>query len=433
MIATKRKEQLETRKQTDLLNDLYLLSINHKTAPVAIREKFSISDGILYDALHNLKSCGLKGSHVVLSTCNRTEIYFRSQEINLSLSKIYSFFKEYLGIEQKLVQEYSTVSNGLDVVSYIFKLASGLESLVLGEKQILSQVKHAYSIAQEENTLDDVLEKLFQAAIKTAKSVHKNTSISQSSQSISSVAVDMAHELCGPIKTKSVMILGAGLMAKLALEHIEKIGGAKEVVVLNRSPHRVIKFSENYKIDKSFPFENVYEVMNDVDILIMAAGAPHFIVFAEQFKEFRKDTKKPLYIFDISIPRNMDSEFGRLPNITLMDIDTLQEAYNKMTYADVKELGNAEIIILKGMDKFMESVSHKDVDSLIKDLKQKIENERLNKLSKYNGKTNFTKEELDYITKNILNSVLHEPLTTLKKAQTSRNEKADLIRELFGL
>ena len=416
MILTKRKEKSEKKEQKDLLiNNLYLLSINHKTAPVVIREKFAISENSLNNAFQNLKSCGLNESYVILSTCNRTEIYFQSKDANSSLNKIYSFFKDYLSIEPKLVQEYSILSNGLDVVSHIFKLASGLDSLVLGEKQILSQVKYAYSVAQKENTLDDVLEKLFQSAMKAAKDVHENTDISKSSQSISSVAIDMANEICGPIKTKSVMVLGAGLMAKLALEHIEKIGGAKEVMVLNRSPHRVIEFSENYKIDKSFPFEKVYEVMNDTDVLVMAAGAPHFIVFAEQFKELRKDSNKPLYIFDISMPRNVDSEFGRLPNVKLMDIDGLQETYNKMTHANIKDLKDAEKILSKGIGGFIESISNKEIDSLIKGLKEKTENIRLEKLLKFKkNKTSFTPEELDYITKNIVNSIVHEEILNLK-------------------
>ena len=418
------------------LKDLFLFAVNHKTAPVAVREKFAIPEYALSEASQNLKTYKTLKSFLLLSTCNRTEIYFRADDIEKALEDIYNFFAKYLGVEQKITKEYNTLIMEDAVVQQAFKVASGLDSLVLGESQVLSQVKCAYSIAQKEKTLDDILEFLFQGVIKTAKAIHKNTNISKSSQSISSAAIDLANKVCGPLKTKAILVLGAGKMAKLALEHIQKIGGAKEIVVLNRSPHRVIEFSDKYKIDKSIPFESVYEAMNDIDIVIAATGAPHFIVFAEQFKGVRKDSTNPLFIFDISMPRNVDSEFGKLENVKLMDIDNLQTIYNQTTNTDSQDLKQAHEIIQQSINRFYEEVEKQNIDPIIKRLKEKFETIRTEKLLKLKrAKSTFSSEELDYITKNIINTILHEPIKNLKdsKFYGSQGEKVQILRDLFEI
>ena len=418
------------------LKNLYLFTVNHKTSPVAVREKFAIPEYRLIEANQSLKSYKTLESFIILSTCNRTEIYFTSNNFEIGLKDIFDFLKQFLGLEVKIAKEYSAILKENEVIEHAFKLASGLDSLVLGETQILSQVKFAYSTAQSEKTLDKTLELLFQSIIKTAKEVHQKTNLSKNSQSISSAAIDLADKIAGPVKTKSVMVLGAGNMAKLALEHILKIGGSKETVVLNKSPHRVIEFSEKYKIDRSFPFEDIYNVLNDVDILVCAAGAPHFIIFAQQFKQFRKDENKELFIFDVSMPRNIDSEFGKLPNIKLYDIDSLQTAYSLTIRTDNEDLKQAEKIILEGTKTFYNQIANQDVELLIKDLKEKVENIKKDKLVKLtNGKTSFTKEEVDYIANNLINTMLHMPIKTLKDSNFlgSQEEKIQVIRDLFGL
>lgn len=391
--------------------NLFLFSVNHKTAPVPIREKFAIPDYALAEAVQNLKSYKSLKSFLVLSTCNRTEIYFVTEELTKAEEDIYSFFKSKLGIEKKIVKEYSIFSTSNEVTKHAFKLAAGLDSLVIGESQVLSQVKNAYSLAQKEKTLDFTLELLFQNAIKSAKEIHKKTNLSKNCQSISSAAVDLADTVCGPLKTKSTMVLGAGNMAKLALEHIVKLGGAKETIALNRSPHRVIEFSDKYKIDKTVPFENIYEVLNDIDVLICAAGAPHFIVFAEQFKQVRKDTSKSLFIFDVSLPRNIDSEFGKLDNVKLYDVDTLQEVYNKTNPIKEEDLNKTNEIILNYKNDFLDLLENEAKSTNIKELKESFEKTRQEKLSNLlKNKSSFTREEVDYITKNITNTIFHELL-----------------------
>ena len=163
--------------ETSHLKNLYLFSVNHKTAPVTIREKFAIPDYALNDAINNLKTYKSISSFLILSTCNRTEIYFTCNDLQNALPDIYSFFEKYQGIEQKIAKEYSTLIKERGIIDYLFKVSCGLDSMVLGESQVLSQVKHAYSLAQKENTLDDTLEKLFQFSIKAAKEVHKKTNL----------------------------------------------------------------------------------------------------------------------------------------------------------------------------------------------------------------------------------------------------------------
>ena len=397
------------------IKNLYLFTVNHKTAPVVIREKFAIPEYSLKETYQDLKKFSNLNSFFILSTCNRTEIYFTAKDLQDAISNVFNFLSNHLSLESKVVQEYCSILQENEVVNHIFKLACGLDSLVIGEKQILSQLKSAYAVAQTEKTLDLTLEILLQNAIKCAKEIHTNTNLSTKSQSISSVAVELANKVCGPLKTKSVIVLGAGTMAKLALEHILKIGGAKETVVLNKSPHRVIEFSEKYKVTRSFPFEDVYTVLNEVDILICAAGAPHFILFAEQFKNVRKDSNKSLFIFDVSMPRNIDDEFGRLSNVTLYDIDSIQQSSAFSDRTDTEEINKAEAIIIKNIKTLYSKLPSTEKENTIKKLREDFETIRQEKLTKLSGqKNNFSKEELDYITKNITNTIFHELLKTIK-------------------
>ena len=161
------------------IKNLYLFTVNHKTAPVAVREKFSIPEYNLTEANQNLKNYKSLKSFLILSTCNRTEIYFTTDDLHVALLDIHSFFAKYLNIEQKIAKEYNNITKENEVIIHAFKLGCGLDSLVVGEKQILSQIKCAYSIAQKEKTLDKTLELLFQLVIKNAKEVHKNTSLSK--------------------------------------------------------------------------------------------------------------------------------------------------------------------------------------------------------------------------------------------------------------
>lgn len=416
--------------------DLYLLTVSHKTAPVAVREKFAIHEYNLTEATKTLKEYKSLKSFIILSTCNRTEIYFKTKELDLALNDLYSFLNAYINLEQKFAKEYSTVLRETDVINHAFRVASGLDSLVLGESQVLSQVKAAYSIAQKESILGNTLELLFQSVINCAKEIHKKTNLSKNCQSISSAAIDLANKVCGPLSTKRIMILGAGKMAELALEHIVKLGGAQETVVLNRSPHRVIEFADKYKTDRSIPFESVYEAMNDVDIVIAATGAPHFIIFAEQFSKIRKDSNKSLLIIDISMPRNVDSEFGKLNNITLMDIDGLKLIYNEKDYTENVDLKKSEELIKEYISSFIEKISKEPLDSIIRELKEYIEKIRSDKLSQFKpNKDTFTSEELDYITKNIVSTILHKPVKNLRNKHwlNSKQETIDLLKELFEL
>ena len=415
------------------VKDLYLFTVNHNTAPVAVREKFAIPEYSLKEIIKTLKSLRSFDSFFVLSTCNRTEIYFISSNEDNSLRDLYKFFASHIGIEEKLVKEYSLILKKINVVNHYFRLACGLESLVIGEKQILSQIKSAYAVAQEEHILGNILELMTQNALKSAKEVHKQTNLSANSQSISSAAVDLANNIAGPLKTKSVMVLGAGNVAKLALEHIVKTGGAKETIALNRSPHRVIEFSDKYKIDRTIAFDDIYKELNDVDILICAAGAPHFIIFAEQFKNYRKDPSKSLYIFDLSLPRNIDSEFGKLANVQLVDIDSIQSIYSKTTRTNYKDIKSSEELVSKHIKSFFSSLDNEDTNKLIREIREKAENIRKLKFEKHSkSKKQFTKEEVDYITKNIVNSILHNPIKLLKKTHPEINY-SKVVREILDL
>ncbi|OGI18704.1 MAG: glutamyl-tRNA reductase [Candidatus Melainabacteria bacterium RIFCSPHIGHO2_02_FULL_34_12] len=414
------------------IKNLYLFTVNHKTAPVAIREKFSIPEYSLTEANQKLKNYKSLKSFFILSTCNRTEIYFKSENEEKGLNEICHFFISYLGLEKKIIEEYSTIITGCEMLEHAFKVASGLDSLVIGESQVLSQVKTAYSIAQKEHTLDNILELIFQNSIKCAKRIHKETNLSKNCQSISSAAIDLADNVAGPLKTKSIMVLGAGKMAELALEHIIKKGGSKETIVLNRSPHRVIEFSDKYKTDKSIPFESVYEAMNDVDIVIAATGAPHAIIFADQFNKVRKDPARELFIFDISMPRNIDAEFTKTKNVNLMDIDSLQHIYNKTVESSNEDLKNAEKIISENTNELYIELSKTSIQNLIKELKEKTEKIRSEKLLKLtSNKNSFTKDEVDYITQNIISTILHTPIKNLKAA--NKEEKIQILKDLFEI
>ncbi len=299
------------------------LGLNHTTAPVHLRERLAFSEEQVRSSLSRL-SCGRIPSSllelVVVSTCNRTEIYAASNQS--AFAELEAFLSETRGVPVADFGSYSYRLKDLDAVRHLFDVAAGLDSLVIGEPQILGQITRALELARGQDAAGPTLNRLFQAAIHAGKRVRTETAISRNSASVPSLAASVAERNVRYIKTASVVVLGAGEMAELTVEALRK-RGAQKIRVVNRTLERARELVQRWNAEAS-TFESLQQTLGEADILISSTGAPHIIVDAKMIREaMRSRHERPLVLIDIAVPRDIDPDCASLPHVRLFDIDRL--------------------------------------------------------------------------------------------------------------
>ena len=296
---------------------LAVLGLNHKTVSVDIREKFSISEESAQEGLlHLSEQEGIKEA-VVLSTCNRTEIYAVLKEEE-DKEELYRFFLTLSG-NSKAEKEYFFFYTGTECIRHLFRVVSGLDSMVLGESQILNQIKTAYTGALAVHATRTILNPLFHRAITTGKRVRTETRISTSAVSVSYAAVKMAEKILGSLERKKALVFGAGDAAELLVKHLQG-RGLREVVVTNRHPKRAEELARKFD-GTTLPFHEAVASAEDVDVFITATGATQYIVKAWDVRNLMmKRNNKPLVVIDIAVPCDVEPEVGNIKNVTLCNI-----------------------------------------------------------------------------------------------------------------
>jgi len=301
-----------------------VIGLSHKTAPVQLRERFSVSPSKLPETLSAFtRSTGLS-SCVLLSTCNRTELYTLLSSMDGELSKVKEFLAHYHEIDLSEFDRSLYVMSGEKGIEHLFKVASGLDSLVLGESEIAGQVKQAYQIAHEEKKVEKVLHLLFQRTLRVAKKVRSETGIGRGLCSVGSVAALMAEKIFGNLSHRTILVIGAGKMGELTARHLLK-AGASSILVSNRSLLRAEELAKRLK-GKAVTFDHLLENLEKVDIAISSTAAPHVVVTKEQVVQVMKKRRgKPLFLIDIAVPRDIDPAANRVENVFLYDIDDLEK------------------------------------------------------------------------------------------------------------
>ncbi len=415
-----------------------VLGINHNTAPLDIRERFAISESRLPDALQRLCALPDVEESIIVSTCNRVELIVAQKS---GVADIRSFLEDYFQIETRQFEPHLYEYREEEAVRHLFRVAASLDSLVVGEAQILGQVKEAYATGRAVGTVRggvDGLDALMTRAFAVAKRVRTETAIGSSSVSIASVAVELAKKIFGSLQGKNVYLVGAGKMSELAARHLIA-HGAGSIFVANRTYERAQALAQKFN-GEAIRFDAIYETAGVADIVITSTGAPVHIFKKEHCERFlTKRRGRPMFFIDIAVPRDVAPECNKLDGIFVYDIDDLQQVVSTHVADRHKEAELAEAIVGEEVQRYQSRLQMLDVVPTIVSLQDHLEAIRQAELDRVRGRMGkLTPEQelaLDALTKGIINKIMHTPITTLKTAARAAESTTvvDLVKRLFNL
>jgi len=418
--------------------ELLVVGLNHNTAPIQIRECLAFPEDKMEDALSKVHALPSLKENMILSTCNRVEVYAATRETEKAIFDLKNFLSQYHGLPLKEFEKSLYSHIGEEAVRHIFRVASSLDSMVLGEPQILGQIKEAYDVAQQAKTSGLILHRLLHRAFHVAKRVRTETKIAISAVSVSSVAVDLAGKIFGTLGKKTVLLIGAGEMCELAARHLVS-AGIEKILVTNRTFERALALAQGFR-GEAIPFEGMAQGLKKTDIVISATNSPQYLIEHNQVTKVMKDRKqKPIFFIDISDPRDIEPKVGDLENVYLYNIDDLQKVANENIKDREKEAQRAEMIVQDEVVKFVNWYRSLDVTPTIVSLRNKFEEIRKKELEKtlslHPNLSEKEKQSLEALTSAIINKILHSPITLLKR--TEEEAMADLyldaLHALFQL
>ena len=412
-----------------------LLGVNHKTAPVEVREQLAIPERNLPEALQQLMSVPGVGEAMILCTCNRVEVLAQTTNGSTDLRQ---FLRHYLALEPAAYESHLYEYHQHDVVRHVFRVASSLDSMIVGEPQILGQVKEAYAIARAAGTVQSYLDLLLTRAFAVAKRVRSETAIGSSSVSVASAAVELAGKIFGSLQGKQVCLVGAGKMSELAARHL-LARGAGPIFVANRTYERAIALARQFG-GHAIRFDNLYDYCEHADIVITSTGAPVAIFRREHGEMFLARRKnRPMFFIDIAVPRDVDPEMNKLDGIFIYDIDDLQSAVSSHVASRTKEAARAESIIEVEVERFQARLETLRVVPTIVSLQDHFETIRQAEVDRVRGRLGQLSPEqeraVEVLSRGIVNKILHTPITQLKSAAAGPEITTlmEAFRKLFNL
>ncbi len=420
------------------MSRIAICGLSHRTAPVEVREKMALPAPSIPAALTELNlQSGVKES-LILSTCNRVELALAlddSASLNDALSH---FLEKQSSLKLATVDQYLYKLEGRDAVRHLFRVASSLDSMVVGEPQILGQLKDAYSLAKEMGTVSSHLDQLITRAFHVAKRVRSETEIGESAVSVSYAAVELAREIFGNLAGSKVMLIGAGKMSELAARHLRN-QGAKQIYVTNRTYDRAVDLArlfEGWIVD----FATFRQTLPSVDIIITSTGAREPILTKEDMKLVMKARRnKPVFIVDIAVPRNVEPSVNEIDNVFLYDIDDLQKVVDRNLRGRAEAAEHAARIIEEEVQWLESRMREREVSPAIVSLQGKLEEVRAAELERYRtklGPLSTTQEEaLEAMTRGIINKIAHGAISELRRqgAQGDPTISIEMIRRIFRL
>ncbi len=415
------------------------LGLNHTSAPLCIRERLTFDEAQVRASLSRL-SCGHVQSSlaelIILSTCNRIEIYAVSNQ--LAFAELEAFLSEARGVDSHELGQYLYRLHDLKAVNHLFQVAAGLDSLVIGEPQILGQVTKALELARGQNAAGPVLNRLFQAAIHAGKRARTETAISRNPASVSSLAASVAEKAIGHIKTASVVVLGAGEMAELTVEALRK-RGVEKVRVINRTLERAQGLAQRWGAE-SATFEFLQQALCESDILISSTGAPHLMVDAKMVNEAMcSRPERPLVLIDIAMPRDIDPDTANTPHVRLFDIDGLNAQLEDSLTRRMEQVPHVKTILDEELCEFEKFLNSLAILPIIADIRQQAEAIRTAELEKTLRRmpdlTDAERERIEALTQSLVKKLLDHPTRRLRAEAGSpqATEYAALARTLFNL
>lgn len=426
-------------KQTDIL----LVGLSHKTAPIEIRDCLAMDAVMLRSALTHFgdkhHQDQLVGVHegVILSTCNRLEIYTVVDDVEAARQAIISFVAQATNTPVSQFETHTYHHLNEAAVSHLFKVVSSLDSLVLGEPQILGQITDAYELALSQRSARTIMSKLFQAAIHTGKRVRTETAIGVNPASVSSVAANLAESLLGDLSHRHALLIGAGEMGAVAIQAL-KHRGVSQVTVVNRTYENALQLAEKWD-GRAMSFEQLTEAMVDADIIISSTGAPHLILDRALLEPaMRRRPERLLFLIDIAVPRDISSDVTEIPQVHLYNIDDLQQQVEDNVQERRLEVPRVEQIVQQELQLFWQWWCSLDVVSTVTDLRRQFEMLRQAELQRLFNRIEPDERDkvlIETMSHRLVNKILHWPTVGLK-AQAANSDSADYvsaIRDLFAL
>ena len=413
---------------------LLITGVNHRTAPVEVRERLAFPEGELPEALRLLREGVGVDEALILSTCNRVEIAVMG-DCSATITK---FLAGHRGLDADWLEPYLYHYRGDEALRHLFRVAASLDSMVVGEPQILGQLKAAYQVAKDSGSLSGPLETVLARAFNTAKRVRSETEIGQSAVSVSYAAVELAREIFGSLKGRRVLLIGAGKMSELAARHLKR-SGASDILVTNRTRSRAEDMAALFE-GRVIDYDVFLDAMQDVDIIITSSGATDYILRpAEMKRVIDRRRNRPMFLIDIAVPRNVDPAINKLDNVFLYDIDDLQRVVESNLSGRKLEAEQAEQIVNEEVERTISSLRLREVGPTIAGLQEQLEQLRLSEIDRVRGKfgtlTQQQEEALEALTKGIMNKVAHAHIVELRKdaGKPGGGQVVSTIRRVFRL
>ena len=409
-----------------------VVGVNHNLAPINVREAVSFTDTKKIEAINILLDSEID-EIVILSTCNRSEIYISGENIQQKVDEVANFYKDYFGVKD--IEQYLFKKTTLEAIQHLFDVTAGLDSLVVGEDQILGQVKDAHEFCMKLGATKKVFNKLFRDAVTTSKEIKTITKISQQPLSISYIGVKLLKEKMGTLEGKNALIVGLGKMNLLTLNHLEE-ENVKNIYIANRNIEKT-KEIEN-KFDNIIPIEysDRHKIIQEksIDIVISATSSPHLVI---KYDDMPKLDKK-IYIMDIALPRDIDTKLKELNYVELYDIDDLKEIHDKNDIKRNELAQKAQEIIKIKIDEFTEWLDLTFIDPTIQSLNSKCIEIKEDTLEYIFRKIDLNQREQKIIDKMLgseLKRVIREPIINLKQVKNKgqREEYIKVIEDLFEI
>lgn len=411
---------------------ILLAGLNHKTAPVELRERLAIApENLATETQALLLHPGVREG-LIVSTCNRVEMLIAHED---DVPELPVYFNRRFSVDAGTLRPHLYEHRETEAVRHLFRVAASLDSMVVGEPQILGQVKESYSAARSVGAIGPELERLLQSAFAAAKKVRTETQIGASSVSIASVAVDLARKIFGSLDGKRVLLVGAGKMSELAARHLMQ-QGAGSILIANRTQERAERLAQKFN-GHVVPFHELNDRGDDADILITSTGSPEFLFrtpHAQQFLHRRKN--RPMLFIDIAVPRDVDPAINKLEGVFLYDIDDLQSVAAANLEDRSSEARRAEAIVEQELIRYRRRLETLDVVPVLVDLQAAAEEMRQSELMRNHARLrSLTAEQqavVESITRGLMNKFLHQPLRMLKTAASDGDAAAvDAIRSAF--
>jgi glutamyl-tRNA reductase len=418
---------------------IVLVGVNHKTAPVELRELLAFSDEACAEGLRKLVDGEVVREGLIVSTCNRVEILSAttSEQLELGAERVSQFLYSGRELPPGFIGQHMYSHRNEDAIRHLFRVASSLDSMVVGEPQVLGQVRHAYSLAVEAGTAGRVLNRLIHHTFRVAKRVRNETGIAASAVSISYMAVELGKKIFDSLKDHTVLLIGAGEMAELSARHLIT-AGVNRVLIANRTVEAAQRLANEFA-GEVLPFNQLDEFLGEADVVICSTGSPTFVVTEAMTRKAREGRRnRPMCMIDISVPRNIDPAVGKVPNVFVFDIDDLESVITSNIREREREAERAELIVQSEVMQFQQSLRLLDIGPSIGALREKLQEvaraEMQRQRKRLGTLTPDQEAAIEALLMATVNKISHPVLNQMRRFyETSDPQSIESPPDMFGL